>query len=147
MSSLVYSAWCHMLGCPQQKHSRLRCVTSPRNASNLISSGGILLFSKQFIKHLLDLCKKVHHSKERGTEQAENTQASTLSSYLTANAYKNKDTFFLGLVVVAILQITMYIKTRKLSVLEGRKSQRLLAYWHTQFLPAKGMFKYKQELD
>ena len=68
MSSLVYSAWCHMLGCPQQKHSRLRCVTSPRNASNLISSGGILLFSKQFIKHLLDLCKKVHHSKERGTE-------------------------------------------------------------------------------
>lgn len=48
MSSLVYSAWCHMLGCPQQKHSRLRCVTSPRNASNLISSGGILLFSKQF---------------------------------------------------------------------------------------------------
>lgn len=55
-------------GLPTAKHSRLRCVTSPRNASNLISSGGILLFSKQFIKHLLDLCKKVHHSKERGTE-------------------------------------------------------------------------------
>lgn len=35
--------------------------------------------------------------------------------------------FFLGLVVVAVFQITMYIKTKKLSMLlEGRKSQGLL---------------------
>lgn len=55
----------------------------------LVSSGGILLFSMQFSNQILDLCKKAQDSKERGMEQARNTEPVMLSSQLKVARMRN----------------------------------------------------------
>lgn len=111
-------------------------ATSLRKKISLVSSRGFLLFSMQFSNQILDLCKKAPSSKERGMEQAGNTEPIMLSSYLKVSLCKNEKCLF--------FQVIMCIKHKEPSILGGMVPEtRPPDSWHTEFLPAKGMFKYK----
>lgn len=124
----------------------MKHATSPRNTSNLISSRGIPLFSRQFINQILDLCKKAYNSKKRGMEQAQNTQLLLLSSYFKGILYKKEKCLWF----FSSKNDNVCKRNKESSVLEGMASEApglCTLYWHTAFPPAKGMFKYKQEQD
>lgn len=66
----------------------------------------------QFSNQTLDLCMKAHNSKERGKEQAENTETVTLGSYLKVNLCKKEKCLFFS-------KDHVYIKHKESSVLGG----------------------------